>query len=156
MFWIYSGNRSCVVGNKWCHRLNPVSSTRCHRLSFVIWKLCSSRTALSRPLQRGAKLALFQTLYFDFCVFWLTFLFFLGSPVPVTLIVIFPLYSKRFYVSCFGFYIIFFAWNLLLFSVDITHWNWKYTFHFLVYALVCFGLGMREWLIQEDPRRQKF
>ena len=72
VFWIYTGNFSCaigekqchflnlfsstrchrlsLVGEKQCHRLKPVSSTWCHRLSHVIQKRCSSRTALSRPL----------------------------------------------------------------------------------------------------------
>ena len=50
----------------------------------------------------------------------------------VSLIVVFFLHSKRVYVSCIGFYILFFAWNLLLFYVDIIDWNWKYTFHFHV------------------------
>ena len=43
----------------------------------------------------------------------------------IALIVIFPLHSKRVCVSCIRFYIIFFSWNILLFSVDIIHWNWK-------------------------------
>ena len=38
VFWIYSGNHTCAVGNKQCHHMNPVSHKWCHRLSAVIQK----------------------------------------------------------------------------------------------------------------------
>ena len=40
MFWIYIGNRAYAVCKKWCHRLNLVSSTRCHHLSPIREKRC--------------------------------------------------------------------------------------------------------------------
>ena len=36
VFFIYSGNRTCVVGNKQCHLMYSVSHKRCHRLSPII------------------------------------------------------------------------------------------------------------------------
>ena len=37
-FWIWSGKRTCAIGNKRCHHLNPVNHKWCHRLSAVIQK----------------------------------------------------------------------------------------------------------------------
>ena len=36
LFWIYSGNHTCVVGNKQCHHLNSVIHKRCHHPSLFI------------------------------------------------------------------------------------------------------------------------
>ena len=57
----------------------------------------------------------------------------------VTLIVVFFLHSKRVYVFLIGVYIIFFAWNLLLLSVDIICWNWKI---YVSFSCVCFGFNL--------------
>ena len=35
VFWIYSGNCTCLVGEEWCHHLSPVSHNRCHYLNLV-------------------------------------------------------------------------------------------------------------------------
>ena len=63
VFYIYSRNRACVVGNKRCHLLNPVSHKRCHRLSAVIQKRCSSRTTLSKTPPARCQVGLVLGLY---------------------------------------------------------------------------------------------
>ena len=150
MFWTFTGNCVCAVGNKRCHRLCVDRKKRCHRMWAVSRKQCRLKIALSTTLWKRCLVGFLVPVWFQNLAFAFQFLCVFVLPFDenenegpwivysvVALIVIFFLHSKRVYVSCIGVYILFFSWNLLLLFVDIIRWNWKI---YISFSWVGFGL----------------